>query len=156
MKPTNRRIVRKIAGSVVALLLILSAIPRGSQTAEIGDEEFVEKLKGNVVRVDTTFQQSKDQKHGFGVIVGIKNDQLLIVTANHVARSYNPADGSPESVITFFNSIRRTAVLLKQHNVDPYDIAVLQVPKPENFTWIAESAAPASEISRGRDVWFIG
>jgi hypothetical protein len=142
---------------VFAAILMSASGTMGQPAGSPGpDEEGVKKFRVNVVRIDVRFGSSQRQETGFGFVVGASEGQLIVVTANHVVRSNDPDAGESKVSVTFFGGTSRQAALLSQRLGVPHDLAVLEVPSPSNFRWIAESIAPRTEIVRNQEVWFIG
>lgn len=65
-----------------------------------GDDSKAMALRPNVVKITATFGQSMGPKTGFGFIVGQQQNQLVVVTADHVVRGDDAEDKTP--LITFF------------------------------------------------------
>ena len=119
-----------------------------------------EQLLNNVVRIQTTFNDGSDE-HGFGFVVGERNNKLYIVTAKHVIYALDgngiiSLDKKTKSVsVTFHSDLGRDypATLLTLPNT-PLDISLLEVRKLENYLWQKNSSSTA--IQTGTTVWFIG
>jgi DNA-binding beta-propeller fold protein YncE len=153
--PRPARLVAMSLSCFAFCIVSLLSQRAGSQMPSAKGEEFITELRGNVVRVDTTFGKSQEGKTGFGFIVGEAEGQLVIVTANHVVRSSDPDAGDSRITVTFFGGAQGQATLLPRRH-ETHDLAVLQVGSPAKFKWIAESVAPSTEVVRNREAWIIG
>jgi|SRR5688572_21977936 len=112
-----------------------------------------EKLKNNVVNINTVFDDGSDE-NGFGFVIAERNNKLSIVTANHVIHDVD-GNGTKSVSIKFFSDLGRDypATLLNLPNTT-LDITLLEVNKPENYSW--EKNFYSTTFPRETAVWFIG
>ncbi len=101
-------------------------------------------LRNNVVAI------SAQGQNGFGFITGSRYDQLFVVTAAHVVE-YAVENNDPVD-IKFYNDYRRYKGNVIR-NYPEVDIALLEVKKPEHFSWNQNCLG---NTSLGVNVAFIG
>ncbi len=126
-------------------------LPASTQSPEY---KMCVKIQNNVVRVKASFKGEMDS--GFGFVVGErKNGRLLIATCNHLVRHFDePAE---KIEIMFRGSGKWIPVdLLKEHELIPRDLAVLEVQKPVNFSLEKKYMSPANDALKGIKTKFIG
>jgi trypsin-like peptidase len=118
-----------------------------------------DRAKSGVVMIRTVKPGTKD--FGAGVISGVKDDEVYVVTAEHVVRE-GFGHGEFASAITVQFEARRgewfDARRLDLRDPD-MDLAVLKValpPKLNAAALTAAGAAPSSELAAGTDVYPIG
>ncbi len=124
---------------ILLIVLLVATISLAAQTQR------AESLRPNVVAITAAGQQ------GFGFITGSRHDKLFVVTAAHVVQDINAESSSIE--LKFYDDYKRyTAQVI--HNYFPeQDIALLEVSKPEYFSW---SNVCLGQAKIGADVGFIG
>lgn len=113
------------------------------------------KFMPNVVQLMVTFSDQSIE-HGFGFVVGERDNQLYVLTANHVVRKSNPNVSAQSIKATFcaYQAKQYSAELSPIYN-QTRDFAVLIVSKPSpDYQWARESYDPTPE--RSEQVWFIG
>lgn len=119
-----------------------------------------DKLKNNVVQITATFEDGKEE-NGFGTVIAERDNQLYIVTAKHVIYNLEESglvstENRTQSVtVKFFYDQGKdyAATLLKLPN-STLDISLLEVEKPNNYSWTKDFYSKA--IPAGTKVWFIG
>ncbi len=84
----------------MALLIFMSFWPVGDTHAQIGDK-LGKKFLNNVVQLTVKFSNG-DETNGFGFVVGEREGQLYVVTANHVLHLNNPDVKTAEVQVRFF------------------------------------------------------
>jgi hypothetical protein len=151
-----------LTSTLAALLSILvnTALLLSPAEAEVQDgEKLAQSLRGNVIRIvaEGTDGGRPWRQDGFGFIVGEREDRVLVVTANHVARSQGGPSSRPKDIRgTFFHDQGRTHPLeLLQLHDDQYDLAVLEVRPPTGSRWVRQALASNTAL-RGQHVWYIG
>lgn len=154
----DKKIISGGFRTYLSVFLILFTLPVCSQEAK-GDseDEMAKRLLKNVVRINASF--NGHLKSGFGFIVGERNSgKLLIVTCNHLVR--NVAGQKVENVKVMFSGAGKwiTAELLEGHEVEPRDLAVVEVLKPKDLHFVSDCMSPryASDSMRGLKAKFIG
>src|SRR5688572_28866307 len=112
-----------------------------------------EKLKNNVVNINTVFDDGSDE-NGFGFVIAERNNKLYIVTAKHVIHDLD-GNGTKSVSVKFFSDLGRDypATLLNLPNTT-LDITLLEINKPENYSW--QKNFYSTTIPRETAVWFIG
>jgi len=125
------------------------------------EENSIEKYQQNVLALTASFEDGTNQ-HGFGFVVGeseVKNE-LYVITANHVVRTYS--EDSDELI----NATQVSAKFFKNQGAEPepatllnvldtrLDLALLSVQKPYLYQW--EKRYFCAEHNRNDEVWFIG
>lgn len=145
------RILFIVSINIFTFLTLHMDLPASSQSPEY---KMCEKIQNNVVRVKASFKGEMDS--GFGFIVGErKNGRLLIATCNHLVRhNFEPAE---KIEIMFRGSGKWKPVeLLKEHELLPRDLAVLEVQKPANFSLKKECMSLVNDSLKGIETKFIG
>ena len=86
-----------------------------------------------MVRITANWRDGSTQ-HGFGFVVGERDDELYIVTADHVVRGTLPDELAETIILTFFSHQGQEfqAKLLGTHDADR-DVAVLLAERPGGF-----------------------
>jgi hypothetical protein len=110
------------------------------------------ELKQNVVQLTATFNMERTVD-GFGYIIGESNQKIYIITAGHVVFDFSKKSEASEIKAKFFfdqGTVHPVKIVKIGTN---YDIALLQVPKPEGLTWIKKCYT--SDIGDSV-VWYIG
>lgn len=125
------------------------------QDAEKAGYNLATELRGNVVHVTGTVDGKPE--YGLGFIVGEKDKELFIVTANHVVRPMSPEPGQsiPESAQVEFlhaQGEKIEAQIIKRQ--EKYDLAILGVPRPDNFEW-KKKAIGQPKLEPTDKVWTI-
>lgn len=126
------------------------------QDSEKAGYNMAKELRGNVVYVTGTVD--KKPEYGLGFIVGEKNKELFIVTANHVVRPMDPGPGQPipESAQVEFLHAQgeyKKAQIIRPRD-EKVDLAILSVPSPENFEW-QKMAIGQPDLEPSDKVWTI-
>ncbi len=152
-KPVSSKVRLLFFVSIIMLMFILleTDLPASAQSPEY---KRCLKLQNNVVRVKASYEGEMDA--GFGFVVGeCKNGRLLIATCNHLVRhNFEPAE---KIEIMFRGSGKWKPVeLLKEHELIPRDLAVLEIQKPMNFFLEKKYMSPASDDLKGIKTKFIG
>lgn len=117
---------------------------------EYSGRDLALELRNCVVRISAP-------SSGFGLIVGERDRQLFILTANHVISR----DKQLFKTVTIqFNHTPKQDVVAKTVRLDErarkMDIGMLRVPKPGNFFWRKDTMAMARDHVTGLNVWYIG
>lgn len=161
----NTKLAQRTRGCMtcVSIVLLLQASVNSTNSpvpsiqiipAQLGAQEIVNPLRGNVVRVQRGMkgpQGSINQASatGFGFIVGERNKRLYIVTANHVARRDEKGSRLEENIEVMFyksNDKWQPATLLERFLPKPQDLAVLEVAAPDGFAWERHCAADVNAL----------
>jgi hypothetical protein len=147
--------MKSVRSSLFVLILLCAQSVNAQNICPI-----CEQLRNNVVRITTVFEDGSDE-NGFGTVIAERNNKLYVVTAKHVV--YALEDGILPDIhnktktvsIKFFSDLGRTypATLLSLPNTR-LDINLLEVEKPEHYTWTKNYYA--KNIEQGTKVWFIG
>lgn len=126
------------------------------QDSEKAGYNTAKKLRGDVVHVIGTI--GKQRNDGLGFIVGENDKELFIVTANHVVRPMIPKQGQaiPKTAqIEFLHAQGEyQEAQIKPKSNEKLDLAILSVPRPENFEW-QKKAIGQSELAPLDKVWVI-
>lgn len=139
---------------IVSIIMLIFFALNMDLPAQSPEYKMCVKIQNNVVRVKASFKGEMDS--GFGFIVGErKNGRLLIATCNHLVRhNFEPAE---KIEIMFRGSGKWKPVeLLKEHELLPRDLAVLEVQKPVNFSLEKECMSPVTDSLKGIKTKFIG
>jgi len=81
----------------------------------------------------------KKKEYGLGFVIGEKDKELFIVTANHVVRPMSPEPEQPipeTAQIEFLHAqgeYKEARIIPKRD--EKLDLAILSVPRPEGFEW---------------------
>jgi hypothetical protein len=128
-------------------------VPSALQAQQSAGETLALALRANVVSI--VAERSDGVQNGFGFIVGERQGQVYIVTANHVVRSSGP-DTTSQVLIKYFHEQGKAyqATLLETSH-QAYDLAVLQARAPTGLAW-RQDALGLQKIERGTPVWFVG
>ncbi len=139
----------------ICLLVLLSAkAVAGPQAAD----PLRQDIKRLIVRIETTFPDRVS--YGAGIVVGSENDQVYIITANHVVRD---GDQQGQKVLVEFYSLQGkplTASLANHFDLG-HDLAVVSVPNAK-AQGIDVNAFPFDRVgdpallSRGDPVFLAG
>jgi hypothetical protein len=148
--------IRRVGAILCALMMFGSAPP--AQEMPPAGEQFALALQAHVVRITANWRDGSTQ-HGFGFVVGERNDELYIVTADHVVRGTLPDELAQTIGLTFFSHQGQEfqAKLLGTHDADR-DVAVLLTERPAGLQLQpaimrrSRDALPA----RGTRVWYVG
>jgi len=141
--------------SWLSLCLSIYARPTGQSPIY----QLAKDLFDSVVRVEAIYPNGKPET-GFGFIVGERDNQLFIVTANHIVR--NEKSNSPATrVRVMFHTEKgiwnEEVKLLETRYPMPNDLAVLRVNAPKKFTLrhISRLAIESGDLA-GTSVLYIG
>lgn len=147
--------------SLVAMLgAIVSSIwfSAGVLAQASGEDSMPMALRPNVVKITATLGQGIAPRTGFGFIVGQQQNQLVVVTANHVVRGDEPDAEDKAPLITFFldqgsqaRGRLETVGLPTGHG----DLAVILVQNPGSATFVRD-AIDTTRPERGLRVWIVG
>lgn len=156
MKSNEPVKTRERPGVIISIMMLIFFVLDMNllSSAQSMEYKMCEKIQNNVVRVKASFNGEMDA--GFGFIVGErKNGTLLIATCNHLVRHhFEPAE---KIEIMFRGSGKwKTVELLKDHELLPRDLAVLEVRKPMNFSLEKECMAAVNDSLKGIKTKFIG
>ncbi|MEN8260047.1 MAG: SUMF1/EgtB/PvdO family nonheme iron enzyme [Pseudomonadota bacterium] len=141
------------------MVLILAVFGRHgltpAQAAQEGDR-IAEPYKPAVVQISTQFE-SGDEEAGFGFVVGKKGNWLYVVTANHVARSKRPDDGTRAVRLQFYQDlgVQAEAELLPLADT-VLDLALLRIKMPTGAEIDWRQVSYCTRFERGERAWFIG
>jgi Trypsin-like peptidase domain len=148
--------IRRI-GAILCVLMMLGSAPPAQEMPATG-EQFALALQAHVVRITANWRDGSTQ-HGFGIVVGERNDELYIVTADHVVRGTLPDELAETISLTFFSHQGQEfeARLLGTHDADR-DVAVLLSARPAGFQLQPEIMRRSREAlpARGTQVWYVG
>jgi surface antigen len=114
-------------------------------------------LRNNVVSI-TAERGDGSTENGFGFIVGEREGELYIATANHVVRrSEQPGTGTKRITLGYFHDQGRVyeAELLGSSDKQ-FDLAALRAQAPKGLQWRRASLGSPGHVRRGTPVWFIG
>ena len=122
-------------------------------------KEVCEPYKPLVVRITTQF--ASGEENGFGFLIGERDDQFYIVTANHVVRSNGP-DNPAKQVVLHFSwdpGSRGYKAELLYTMYGPLDLALLRIDKKmingaERVSWEGRKWCRRWKLEE--EVWFIG
>jgi hypothetical protein len=147
-------VTRSINLCCLLLLFILTAARLPAQSTKGPDN--ARDLRKNVVKIRAERGDSPEE-NGYGFIVGERERDLYIVTANHVVRSDVPGASNGNVEVMFFSDQGKwhSAELLERV-LSNKDVAVIRVKRPEGLMWKANSLAVEKGPLSGRQVWFIG
>jgi hypothetical protein len=154
MEHSPNRLSLRHRQRALALVWCVLVLPVVGHTQPADGEALALALRNNVVGI--VAERSDGVHNGFGFIVGERQRQILIVTANHVVRSGGPDGEARRILVRFFQEQGRSyqATLLETSD-ETYDLAVLQVPLPAGLTWQRAVLGP-QRAERRTPVWFIG
>lgn len=114
-------------------------------------------IRSNVVQVEV-FRSATKFNGGFGFIIGEQNNEVFIVTADHVVRSGTPEDVNNRVKVTYYGVGDSTydARLLVYHD-STLDLAVLRAGYPHNLKWRRDVRGDQDNaFMRDKKVWFVG
>ncbi|WP_146066796.1 S1 family peptidase, partial [Candidatus Venteria ishoeyi] len=94
-----------------------------------------------------------NQNEGFGFIVGERNNELYILTAEHVVAG--PPGTPPPQVYFYQDQAKAVAAEVLVRVGKPLDAALLRVTKPQRIRWQAQSFC-LPPYQPPETVWFIG
>ena len=148
--------IRQI-GTILCVLMIFGSAPSAQELPAAG-EQFAMGLRDHVVRITANWRDGSTQ-HGFGFVVGERDDDLYLVTADHVVRGTLPDELAETIILTFFSHQGQEfqAKLLGTHDADR-DVAVLLTERPGGFQLKPEIMRRSQEVlpARGTRVWYVG
>ncbi len=138
---------------LLSLLILLSLIVPGSAVrAQQQGDLVTENYKAGTVRVTARFADD-DSKEGFGFIVGERNRDLFLVTANHVIEK--KPDRATTIEVRFAAAPDEPYLARWLQSKGHLDLALLKIDKPE-FAVSWQQATWCTRFQRGDKVWFIG
>jgi len=139
-------------GLLSSLVSLVSPLAAGAQST---GEQLALSLRHNVVSV--VAERPGRVEEGFGFIVGEREGQVFIVTANHVVRGEEPGDVATRVAIRYFHDQRLSyeATLLERSD-RTYDIALLRSEVPNDLKWHRASLGSQENVQRNAPVWFLG
>lgn len=110
-------------------------------------------LRNNVLKVRASL--SGNEQFGFGFVIGEREDKLFVVTAAHTL-SFPSQDRewvTPDIYLEFYSAFgeQKARVI---HIIDDRDIAILTIPKPNEYTWKSHCMGNARKGET--DLRFIG
>ena len=145
----------KAVALVVACLCLMVSGAHAS-----GDVKALQ-LRDNVVSIVTEFSAQEDRwnDQGFGFIVGERNGNAIIVTANHVVRGKYPRpDQRTDRVkVTYYSDQgRKYQANILGTFIAKLDLAVLEAKLPSHVKWHADALGRKERICRSTEVWYIG
>jgi len=154
-----------LASLMVLLMLVVSAgceqgglrINGSPPTqAQLGGQDMALALRKQVVSIVAEGGGRGWVEHGFGFIVGKGEEDLFVVTANHVVRRSDEPDNVAKRVtVKYFHDQGRTHEAALLETSDPqYDLAVLRAKVPDTLR--GEPLGPQGQAREGLPVWFIG
>jgi hypothetical protein len=121
-------------------------------------EQLAMALRDHVVRITANWRDGSTQ-HGFGFVVGERNNELYIVTADHVVRGTLPDELAETIGLTFFSHQGQEfqTKLLGTHDADR-DVAVLLAERPAGFQLQPKIMRRSRDAlpARGTQVWYVG
>ena len=148
--------VKRRPGLLLAcLLLFFSPCAIGNPQAR---DPLREDIKRLVVRIEAKFPDRVS--YGTGIVVGAENDQVYIITANHVVRD---GDRQGQEVVAEFYTLQGKPIKATlQSQFDPnHDLAVLTVPNakangidPNTFSF--DRVGDPALLARGDPVFLAG
>jgi Trypsin-like peptidase domain len=148
--------VRRV-GAILCVLMMFGSAPLAQEMLPAG-EQFAMALQAHVVRITANWRDGSTQ-HGFGFVVGERNNELYIVTADHVVRGTLPDELAETIGLTFFSHQGQEfqAKLLGTHDADR-DVAVLLAERPGGFRLQPEIMRRSRDAlpARGTQVWYVG
>jgi alpha-tubulin suppressor-like RCC1 family protein len=148
--------VKPNAGPVATcLLLLFSPCAIGNPQAR---DPLRDDIKRLIVRIETKFGDRVS--YGTGLVVGAANDQIYIITANHVVRDGDRK--SQEVTVEFYTLQGKPIKATLQSQFDPnHDLAVLTVPNAK-ANGVDENSFPYDRVgdpallARGDPVFLAG
>ena len=137
-------------GLLSSLVSLVSPLAAGAQST---GEQLALSLRHNVVSV--VAERPGRVEEGFGFIVGEREGQVFIVTANHVVRGDEPGDVATRVAIRYFHDQRLSyeATLLERSD-RTYDIALLRAEVPNDLRWHRAAHGSQENVQRNAPVWF--
>ncbi|WP_316233784.1 PAN domain-containing protein [Bradyrhizobium sp. SZCCHNPS2010] len=113
-------------------------------------------LKLNVVRVISRWTDGTQERSGFGFVVGVRDGNVYIVTADHVVRNDNLMPGTPAIVYYEDQGKEYQGYLLNTYLVQSAgDVAVIRVQTPAGFSW-QRAVLSTVKAERGDDARYVG
>ena len=123
--------------------------------AQSRGENLAISLRDNVVQI--VAERADGSHDGFGFIVGERDNQVYIATANHVVRGTGPGTTASRILIRYYRDQEVTSeARLLGESSQVYDLAVLVAPRPNGLAWHRASAGAAERLQRGTPLWFVG
>jgi hypothetical protein len=93
-----------LIGALLFTAVAVDGLPAGALAQATGGENKALALRPNVVKITATLGEGAVPQTGFGFIVGQQENQLVVVTADHVVRGDDPGAEDNAPLITFFES----------------------------------------------------
>jgi hypothetical protein len=152
----------RIVGRLIAIFLVAASllIDEGGFAQSLIRENPGLPFRAMVVRViPHRITNNDDAPAGFGIVIGERDRQMYIATADHVVRDgvQGTLTERPDVVFFYERPDRRPAERLPEHlPPEGGDLSVLRVPRPDSFTPIAISVVQAAQLAWGTEVWNIG
>lgn len=116
--------------SLFAYSLFICLEPTQAQE-DLGDL-ITDLYKPSVVRITT--QDTTEKKHGFGVIVGQRGENLYVVTAKHVVWNTEPGAMQFPVMLHFYHDQATDVKAERLGYTDDFrDLALLRVPMSKNI-----------------------
>lgn len=148
----------RIASGLVVVAGLSAGPAWTAGSDDVAGEARAEALRSAVVKISATLRAGDAPQIGFGFIVGRQDDQVVIVTANHIVRGDEPdvEDRMPR-VVFFDNQGSEVAGTLQTVSLprDHGDLAVILAKPPPSLKIITEALSPVP-AARGQPVWLIG
>ncbi|MDM8521929.1 serine protease [Desulfococcaceae bacterium HSG8] len=122
-------------------------------------DKVAEKYKNNVVKIEVKFDNASAQ-YGMGFIVGERNNELYIVTANHVIRGKDDNPTRPVKMkdcqVTFYQDQGKSCKAEPLDVIDSkFDIALLRVKKTKSW-YVWKKGIFCFDYRRGEMAWYFG
>jgi hypothetical protein len=134
------------------VLLTLSQQNTWAQTIDKILDAF--KLKNNVVKITTTFENGTDE-NGFGTVIAERDNKLYVVTAKHVIYDLLLQSKTKNVLVNFYNKPGENfSGSLLNLPENPADISLFVVEKPKGYSWSKKYYT--NDIKKGTPVWFVG
>ncbi len=138
---------------LLSLLILLPLIVPGSAVgAQQQGDRITAPYKAGTVRITARFADG-DSKEGFGFIVGERNRDLFLVTANHVIEK--KPDRATSIEVRFAAAPDEPYKARWLQSKGHLDLALLKTDKPD-FAVLWQQATWCNRFQRGDKVWFIG
>ncbi len=146
------------AWRILAACLLLGPTPVATQPSGLSTGEQVAwSVVDDVVRIAVTLPNGSAGEGGFGFVVGERDGDLYIATADHVVRADGDLIGS--ALVTFHSDQGhpRAATLLDLRlPPEQGDLAVLELPVPPHYLPEWPPTASTSDLLPGTRAWRIG
>ncbi|WP_158770571.1 serine protease [Paraglaciecola sp. L1A13] len=139
---------------VLFVICMLSSV--STHTLSSGVFEDARSLRHNVVAIRAKWENNKTN-NGFGWVVGVHDNKVYIVTANHVVRGKKRGAIDRSPTVTLYlekKEIIGTVTLLPQSD-STMDLAILEMPLPDNLL-LKFAVADFGEPTQSTRVSYIG